>query len=169
MPGEKVARVKVGLYEAVRDGMVVNLLLEQFRICICVLTRTATWTPLEKANRLPNTLTRIIATALLFSKSRAKPAMIRERLPDEIRHCHLPGMKACRQFTFVAEEGVRAVVIKYILGSLEVREQVEAAHALGLTAVISSSIESSLGLTQLARIARLVNRQRLFQGWTRWI
>ncbi|MNV14106.1 o-succinylbenzoate synthase [compost metagenome] len=33
------------------------------------------------------------------------------------------------------------------------REQVTAAHALGLTAVISSSIESSLGLTQLARIA----------------
>ncbi|KAE9797544.1 o-succinylbenzoate synthase, partial [Escherichia coli] len=28
-----------------------------------------------------------------------------------------------------------------------------AAHAQGLTAVISSSIESSLGLTQLARIA----------------
>ena len=35
----------------------------------------------------------------------------------------------------------------------KVREQVAAAHALGLTAVISSSIESSLGLTQLARIA----------------
>ncbi len=28
MPGEKIAKVKVGLYEAVRDGMVVNLLLE---------------------------------------------------------------------------------------------------------------------------------------------
>lgn len=28
MPGEKVAKVKVGLWEAVRDGMVVNLLLE---------------------------------------------------------------------------------------------------------------------------------------------
>lgn len=58
-------------------------------------------------------------------------------------------------FAFVAEEGVRAVVIKPTLtGSLEkVREQVKAAHALGLTAVISSSIESSLGLTQLARIA----------------
>ncbi|MNQ91919.1 o-succinylbenzoate synthase [compost metagenome] len=48
-----------------------------------------------------------------------------------------------------------AVVIKPTLtGSLDkVREQVTAAHALGLTAVISSSIESSLGLTQLARIA----------------
>lgn len=41
MPGEKVAKVKVGLYEAVRDGMVVNLLLEAIRICICVLTQIA--------------------------------------------------------------------------------------------------------------------------------
>jgi len=58
-------------------------------------------------------------------------------------------------FEFVAEPGVSAVVIKPTLtGSLaKVREQVSAAHALGLTAVISSSIESSLGLTQLARIA----------------
>ena len=58
-------------------------------------------------------------------------------------------------FEFIAEPGVSAVVIKPTLtGSLaKVREQVAAAHALGLTAVISSSIESSLGLTQLARIA----------------
>lgn len=101
-------------------------------------------------------LTRIIATASRFSKSRAKPAMIRERLPVKPA-LPLHGMKACasRIFAFVAEEGVRAVVIKPTLtGSLEkVREQVQAAHALGLTAVISSSIESSLGLTQLARIA----------------
>ena len=41
-----------------------------------------------------------------------------------------------------------------LTGSLDkVREQVAAAHTAGLTAVISSSIESSLGLTQLARIA----------------
>lgn len=41
MPGEKIAKVKVGLYEAVRDGMVVNLLLEAIRICICVWMRIA--------------------------------------------------------------------------------------------------------------------------------
>ncbi len=50
---------------------------------------------------------------------------------------------------------MRAVVIKPTLtGSLQkVQQQVAAAHALGLSVVISSSIESSLGLTQLARIA----------------
>ncbi|GHK16510.1 hypothetical protein ECZU03_02990 [Escherichia coli] len=104
---------------------------------------------------MPNTLTRIIATASRFSKSRAKPAMIPVRLPVK------PALplrdESLREpdFAFVAEEGVSAVVIKPTLtGSPEkVREQVQAAHALGLTAVISSSIESSLGLTQLARIA----------------
>lgn len=47
------------------------------------------------------------------------------------------------------------MVIKPTLtGSLQkVQQQVAAAHALGLSVVISSSIESSLGLTQLARIA----------------
>ncbi|XPE45191.1 hypothetical protein ACNKHO_14375 [Shigella flexneri] len=46
------------------------------------------------------------------------------------------------------------MVIKPSLTGSLAREQVQAAaHALGLTAVISSSLESSLGLTQLARIA----------------
>ena len=36
---------------------------------------------------------------------------------------------------------------------MDARRHQRPGHALGLTAVISSSIESSLGLTQLARIA----------------
>ncbi|GHM56904.1 hypothetical protein ECZU51_55740 [Escherichia coli] len=115
---------------------------------------------------MPNTLTRIIATASRFSKSRAKPAMIPVRLPVKPA---LPLQdESLREpdFAFVAEEGVRAVVIKPTLtGSTEkVREQVQAAHALGLTAVISSSIESSLGLTQLARIAAVNARHHSGTG-----
>ena len=66
-------------------------------------------------------------------------------------------------FRFVAEPGVRAVVIKPTLtGSLQkVQQQVAAAHALGLSVVISSSIESSLGLTQLARIAAWLTPQTI--------
>ncbi|XPE25534.1 hypothetical protein ACNKHM_22120 [Shigella sonnei] len=66
-----MAKVKVGLYEAVRDGMVVNLLLEAIPHLICVLTRTA-WTPL-KGQQLPNTLTRIIATASRFRRALQNP------------------------------------------------------------------------------------------------
>ncbi len=116
--GEKVAKVKVGLYEAVRDGMVVNLLLEaipdlHLRLDAIPdlhlrLDANRAWTPLKgqqfakyaerpavcHASSLPNTLTRIIATASRFSKSRAKPAMIRVRLPVKPA-LPLPGMKAC--------------------------------------------------------------------------
>ena len=61
------------------------------------------------------------------------------------------------------------MVIKPTLtGSLQKwRQQVAQAHALGLTAVISSPIESSLGLTQLARIAAWLTPDTI-PVWTRW-
>ncbi|MBW6087610.1 o-succinylbenzoate synthase [Escherichia coli] len=120
------------------------------------MTRTAHWTPL-KGQQFAKYVNPDYRDRIAFLEEPCKnSAMIPVRLPVKPA-LPLPGMKACasRIFAFVAEEGVRAVVIKPTLtGSLEkVREQVQAAHALGLTAVISSSIESSLGLTQLARIA----------------
>lgn len=59
-------------------------------------------------------------------------------------------------FTVKAEPGLAAIIIKPTLtGSLmRCRQLIAQAHAAGLEAVISSSIESSLGLTQLARIAQ---------------
>ena len=47
MPGEKVAKVKVGLWEAVRDGMVVNLLLEAIPDLQLRLDANRAWTPLK--------------------------------------------------------------------------------------------------------------------------
>ena len=47
MSGEKVAKVKVGLYEAVRDGMVVNLLLEVIPDLTLRLDANRAWTPLK--------------------------------------------------------------------------------------------------------------------------
>ncbi|EEM0199171.1 o-succinylbenzoate synthase, partial [Salmonella enterica subsp. enterica serovar Reading] len=44
MPGEKIAKVKVGLYEAVRDGMVVNLLLEAIPDLHLRLDANRAWT-----------------------------------------------------------------------------------------------------------------------------
>ncbi|WP_213989780.1 o-succinylbenzoate synthase [Sodalis sp. dw_96] len=53
------------------------------------------------------------------------------------------------------QPGVAAIIIKPMLtGSLErCRRLIDGARQAGLTAVISSSIESSLGLTQLSRLA----------------
>lgn len=155
MPGEKVAKVKVGLYEAVRDGMVVNLLLEAIPELRLRLDANRAWTPL-KAQQFAKYVNPDYRNRIAFleepcktrddSRAFARETGIAIAWDESLREA---------DFVFEAEEGVRAVVIKPTLtGSLEkVREQVQAAHALGLTAVISSSIESSLGLTQLARIA----------------
>ncbi|HGY4720008.1 o-succinylbenzoate synthase [Citrobacter amalonaticus] len=155
MPGEKVAKVKVGLYEAVRDGMVVNLLLEAIPELRLRLDANRAWTPL-KAQQFAKYVNPDYRNRIAFleepcktrddSRAFARETGIAIAWDESLREA---------DFVFEAEEGIRAVVIKPTLtGSLEkVREQVQAAHALGLTAVISSSIESSLGLTQLARIA----------------
>jgi len=155
MPGEKVAKVKVGLWEAVRDGMVVNLLLEAIPDLQLRLDANRAWTPL-KAQQFAKYVNPEYRPRIAFieepcrtrddSRAFAQETGIAIAWDESLREA---------DFTFTAEPGVKAVVIKPTLtGSLQkVRDQVAAAHAQGLTAVISSSIESSLGLTQLARIA----------------
>ncbi|MGO3911423.1 o-succinylbenzoate synthase [Huaxiibacter chinensis] len=155
MPGEKVAKIKVGLYEAVRDGMVANLLLEALPDLHLRLDANRAWTPL-KARQFAKYVNPAYRSRIAFLE---EPCQTRD---DSRAFARDTGIaiawdESLREegFAFVAEPGVSAVVIKPTLtGSLaKVREQVAAAHAAGLTAIISSSIESSLGLTQLARIA----------------
>ncbi|HFZ0819817.1 TPA: o-succinylbenzoate synthase [Enterobacter cloacae] len=155
MPGEKVAKIKVGLYEAVRDGMVANLLLEAIPDLRLRLDANRAWTPL-KAQQFAKYVNPAYRSRIAFLE---EPCKTRE---DSRAFARETGIaiawdESLREadFAFSAEPGVSAVVIKPALtGSLaKVREQVAAAHEAGLTAVISSSIESSLGLTQLARIA----------------
>ncbi|MCT4702431.1 o-succinylbenzoate synthase [Enterobacteriaceae bacterium H20N1] len=154
IPGEKVAKVKVGLYEAVRDGMVVNLLLEAVPDLQLRLDANRGWTPL-KAQQFARYVNPQLRPRIAFIE---EPCKTREQSREFSRETGIAIAwdESLREadFVFAAEPGLSAVVIKPTLtGSLaKVREQVETAHALGLTAVISSSIESSLGLTQLARI-----------------
>ncbi|WP_313082439.1 o-succinylbenzoate synthase, partial [Atlantibacter sp.] len=155
MPGEKVAKIKVGLYEAVRDGMVVNLLLEAIPDLSLRLDANRGWTPL-KAEQFARYVNPDYRPRIAFIE---EPCKTREqsRAFAAQTGIAIAWDESLREADFVmqAEPGLSAVVIKPTLtGSLaRVREQVAAAHAQGLTAVISSSIESSLGLTQLARIA----------------
>ena len=155
MPGEKVAKVKVGLWEAVRDGMVVNLLLEAIPDLQLRLDANRAWTPI-KAQQFAKYVNPAYRQRIAFLE---EPCKSRD---DSREFSQQTGIaiawdESLREadFRFVAEPGVSAVVIKPTLtGSLQkVQQQVAAAHALGLSAVISSSVESSLGLTQLARIA----------------
>lgn len=155
IPGERVAKVKVGLYEAVRDGMVVNLLLEAVPDLRLRLDANRGWTSL-KAQQFAKYVNPDLRPRIAFIE---EPCKTREQSRQFARDTgiSIAWDESLREadFEFVAEPGLSAVVIKPTLtGSLaKVRAQVKAAHALGLTAVISSSLESSLGLTQLARIA----------------
>ncbi len=155
LPGEKIAKVKVGLYEAVRDGMVVNLLLEAIGDLRLRLDANRGWTPL-KARQFAKYVNPAYRSRIAFIE---EPCQTREQSREFARESGIAIAwdESLREadYTFEAEPHLAAVVIKPTLtGSLErVQQQVAQARALGLEAVISSSIESSLGLTQLARIA----------------
>lgn len=163
IPGEKVAKVKVGLYEAVRDGMVVNLLLEAMPDLRLRLDANRAWTPL-KAQQFAKYVNPDFRPRIAFIE---EPCKTREQSREFARETGIAIAwdESLREpdFEFAAEPGLSALVIKPTLtGSLaKVRQQVEQAHVLGLTAVISSSIESSLGLTQLARIAAWLTPQTM--------
>lgn len=155
MEGEKVAKVKVGLYEAVRDGMVVNLLLEAVPELKLRLDANRSWTR-TKADGFAKYVNPDYRDRIAFLE---EPCKTRE---ESLLFAAETGIsiawdESVREEGFMveAQEGVSAIVIKPTLtGSLSYcRYLAEEAHRLGLQAVISSSIESSFGLTQLARVA----------------
>lgn len=163
MPGEKIAKMKVGLYEAVRDGMMVNLLLEALPDLRLRLDANRAWTPL-KAQQFARYVNPDYRSRIDFleepcqsrddSRAFARETGIAIAWDESLRDA---------DFVFEKELGVRAVVIKPgLTGSLQtVQMQIAQATAQGMTAVISSSIESSLGLTQLARVAAWLTPQIL--------
>lgn len=155
MPGEKVAKIKVGLYEAVRDGMIVNVLLEALPDLKLRLDANRSWTR-AKADGFARYVAPELRSRIAFleepcktrdeSRAFARDTGIAIAWDESVRE---------PDFRVMAEPGVSAIVIKpTLVGSLaRCRQRVQEAHQAGLAAVISSSIESSLGLTQLARIA----------------
>ena len=155
MEGEKIAKVKVGLYEVVRDGMVVNLLLEAVPDLRLRLDANRSWTR-TKADGFAK---------YVAPEHRARIDFLEEpcKTPEEsLCYAQDTGIaiawdESVREpgFTVTAQPGVAAIVIKPTLtGSIaRCRELITAAHREGLQAVISSSVESSFGLTQLARLA----------------
>lgn len=152
---EPLAKMKVGLYEAVRDGMQVNLLLEALPHLTLRLDANRSWT---------------LAKALSFARYvspelRSRIAFIEEPCQDRqqsLAFAAETGINIAWDETLRDDEqalaaapGVTAVVIKPTLtGSIQrVQQMVLQAREQGLTPVMSSALESSLGLTQLARLA----------------
>ncbi|MBE2896454.1 o-succinylbenzoate synthase [Pasteurellaceae bacterium HPA106] len=153
--GEKVAKIKVGLYEANRDGLIADMFLEAIPDLQLRLDANRVWT-LEKARQFAKYVKPEHRARIQFIEEPCKTPQLSLEFAREtgialawdesVREPHSDVQK---------NEWVRAIVIKpTLIGSLErCVELVEQAHAQGMLAVISSSIESSFGLTQLARIA----------------
>ncbi|UYA59414.1 O-succinylbenzoate synthase [Pectobacterium sp. F1-1] len=155
MPGEKVAKVKVGLYEAVRDGMIVNVLLEALPDLKLRLDANRSWTR-AKADGFARYVAPSLRSRIAFLEEPCKTREESREFARETGIC-IAWDESVREadFRVEAEPGVSAIVIKpTLVGSLARCQQlVQETQQAGLTAVISSSIESSLGLTQLARLA----------------
>ncbi|SFU41887.1 o-succinylbenzoate synthase [Xenorhabdus koppenhoeferi] len=155
MAGQKIAKVKVGLYEAVRDGMIVNVMLEAVPDLRLRLDANRSWTRL-KADGFAKYVNPDYRQRIAFVE---EPCKTRE---ESLAFARETGIsiawdESVREagFTVEVQEGVSAIIIKpTLVGSIvRCRQLITEAHQLGLEAIISSSIESSFGLTQLARLA----------------
>ncbi|EEX92738.1 O-succinylbenzoate-CoA synthase [Vibrio orientalis CIP 102891 = ATCC 33934] len=159
MTGEKVAKIKVGLYEPIRDGMLVSLFLESIPDLTLRLDANRAWSA-EKAQQFAKKIAPSLRGRIAFieepcqvpgdSFSFAINTGIAIAWDETLQH-------AIRKDDFKLEDlnGAKAIVIKpTLIGSVErCIELIDRAKSLGIKAVVSSSIESSLGLTQLARFA----------------
>tara|TARA_Y100001956_G_scaffold79408_1_gene92517 strand:+ start:818 stop:1804 length:987 start_codon:yes stop_codon:yes gene_type:complete len=159
MTGEKVAKIKVGLYEPIRDGMLVSLFLESIPDLTLRLDANRAWSA-EKAQQFAKKIAPSLRGRIAFieepcqapgdSFSFAIDTGIAIAWDETLQH-------AIRKDDFKLEDlnGAKAIVIKpTLIGSVQrCIELIERAKELGIKTVISSSIESSLGLTQLARFA----------------
>ncbi|MEY0891482.1 o-succinylbenzoate synthase, partial [Providencia rettgeri] len=140
MEGEKIAKVKVGLYEAVRDGMVTNLLLEAVPDLKLRLDANRSWTR-AKAEGFAKYVNPEYRHRIDFLE---EPCKTRE---ESLQYAADTGIaiawdESVREANFKveAQAGVAAIVIKPTLtGSLTYcRQLVTEAHQHGLQAVISS-------------------------------
>lgn len=152
---QAVAKMKVGLYEAVRDGIMASLLLEAAPTLTLRLDANRQWS-LEKARQFARFVPENLRSRIAFIE---EPCRTQEESRIFAREAGiaLAWDESSREPGFLpaAEPHLRAIVIKpTLIGSLaKVGDLAARASEAGLTAVISSALESSLGLTQLARIA----------------
>ncbi|WGE90191.1 o-succinylbenzoate synthase [Actinobacillus arthritidis] len=154
--GEKVGKMKVGLYEANRDGLIANMLLEALPDLQLRLDANRGWT-LEKAVKFAEKIASEHKSRIQFIEEPCKTPELSRQFAQE-SGIAIAWDETVRELDFVVknESNVTAIVIKpTLVGSLQkCIRLIEQAHQQGLIAVISSSIESSLALTQLARFAQ---------------
>lgn len=155
IPGEKVAKIKVGMYEANCDGLIADMFLEAIPNLHLRLDANRRWS-LEKALQFAAKVKPEHRARIQFLEEPCKTQALSREFAAQTGIA-IAWDESLREpnFQLQKEPHLNAIVIKpTLMGSLELCVTlIEQAHTLGIKAVISSSIESSLGLTQLARIA----------------
>lgn len=156
MQGEKIAKIKVGLYEANRDGLIADMFLEAIPDLKLRLDANRAWS-LEKAQLFATKIKPEHRARIQFIEEPCKTPELSRQFAAE-NGIAFAWDETTREADFLVknEPNLTAIIIKpTLVGSFEkCQKLVEQAHTQGLIAVISSSIESSLGLTQLARFAQ---------------
>lgn len=156
MPGQKVGKVKVGLYEANRDGMICDMLLEALPDLSLRLDANRSWT-MAKAQSFAKYVKKAHRSRIQFLE---EPCKTRE---ESLQFAEMSGIRIAwdesvreKNFKLVQDDRVSAIVIKpTLVGSLQkCVKLIQQAQAFDMLAVVSSSIESSFGLTQLASFAQ---------------
>lgn len=150
-----LAHVNIGLYESVRDGMIVNLLLETHPHLQLRLTGSQSWNPQKSAGFLkylsPQRTSRIdyisdpcrtLAESIDFTQS------AQLKLAIDLSHYPQPLPKQAHIDTLILKPT--------LIGSIErCRQMINTAQQNQQRVVIESSYESSLGLSQLAALAQI--------------
>ncbi|MCL9783093.1 o-succinylbenzoate synthase [Vibrio sp. S4M6] len=162
MGAKKVAKIKVGYHEPIRDGLLVNLFLDSIPDLKLRLDANRTWT-LDQATEFAAQITPSLRQRISYVEEPcAQPG-------DSVSFAINTGISIAwdetiqREITrkdFRIEDllGVKTLVIKpTLIGSAQdCISLIEKARAQSIQTVISSTIESSFGLTQLARFANWV-------------
>lgn len=154
--GKKLAKVKIGIAEPEHEGWLISRLLSRNPELCLRLDANRRWN-VEEALRFayavkPQYRERIVfleepCQQPLYSLHFAATTGIAIAWDETVRD---------HGFAVKCDPGVAAVIIKpTLVGSVErCIKLIQQAHRQGLIAVISSSLESSFGLNQLARLAR---------------
>ncbi|OEF26963.1 o-succinylbenzoate synthase [Vibrio rumoiensis] len=158
---QKVAKVKVGLYEPIRDGMLVNLFLESIPDLNLRLDANRSWS-LDKALKFAHYVSPDLRQRITFLE---EPCQTQEQSLEFARQTNiqiawdetLQEAVATSEFDVsnLLDDKLAALVIKpTLIGSIDrCIALIDDAKQHGLQAVISSSLESTIGLTQLARLS----------------
>lgn len=153
-PTVRLGKLKIGVDPA-SEGEQANLLLNTFPNLQLRLDANRLWS-LEQAVQFAEKIANVNKPRIQFIEEPCQTAELSRQFAEQT-NIAIAWDETVREPNLVVkkEKNLTAIVLKpTLIGSIEkCKMLIEQAHQLGIAAVISSSLESSLGLTQLARLA----------------